>query len=251
MSVNEKMTAIADAIRSKTGGTEALTLDDMASGVNDVYDAGVAKLWRIITFNGKRTHANRVFAESDWGSIEELPLVWAPTGYFTQLFYNYKGAKLPRTQYLDLSKPSSANIYNQEAFSQMFAWWSDNYGPNGVIPDYGLPAVGIYYQTFANSRGLKTITKIRTMASTVFNNTFMSSPNIVNITFEGVIGKNIDVSPCTKLSHDSLMNIIECLKDYSEDTSGTVYTLTMGSTNMAKLTDEELLIIKNKGWDYK
>ena len=34
MSVNEKMTAIADAIRSKTGGTAALTLDDMASDIN-------------------------------------------------------------------------------------------------------------------------------------------------------------------------------------------------------------------------
>lgn len=40
MSVNEKMTAIADAIRSKTGGTEPLGLDDMAVGVGDVYEAG-------------------------------------------------------------------------------------------------------------------------------------------------------------------------------------------------------------------
>lgn len=40
MSVNEKMTAIADAIRDKTGGTEPLGLDDMAVGVGDVYEAG-------------------------------------------------------------------------------------------------------------------------------------------------------------------------------------------------------------------
>ena len=32
MSVQEKMTAIADAIRSKTGNEEPLTLDDMAAG---------------------------------------------------------------------------------------------------------------------------------------------------------------------------------------------------------------------------
>ncbi len=42
MSVNEKMTAIADAIRDKTGGTDALTLDDMAQAIPDVYDAGRA-----------------------------------------------------------------------------------------------------------------------------------------------------------------------------------------------------------------
>lgn len=38
--VNEKMTAIADAIRDKTGGAEALTLDDMATDIPKVYDAG-------------------------------------------------------------------------------------------------------------------------------------------------------------------------------------------------------------------
>ncbi len=41
MSVNEKLTAIADNMRSKTGGTEALTLDEMAAAVDDIYQAGV------------------------------------------------------------------------------------------------------------------------------------------------------------------------------------------------------------------
>ena len=40
MSVNSKMTAIADEIRAKTGGTEPLTLDDMAENVPKVYEAG-------------------------------------------------------------------------------------------------------------------------------------------------------------------------------------------------------------------
>lgn len=44
MSVNEKMTAIADAIRDKTGKTEPLTLDGMASGVNEVYEAGQSSM---------------------------------------------------------------------------------------------------------------------------------------------------------------------------------------------------------------
>ncbi len=44
MSVNSKMTAIADNIRSKTGGVTPLTLDGMAAGVNDVYEAGKASM---------------------------------------------------------------------------------------------------------------------------------------------------------------------------------------------------------------
>lgn len=40
MSINEKMTAIADAIRAKTGGTDALTLDGMAAAIPEVFAAG-------------------------------------------------------------------------------------------------------------------------------------------------------------------------------------------------------------------
>lgn len=40
MSVNSKMTAIANAIRAKTGGEEKLTLDAMEAAVADVYAAG-------------------------------------------------------------------------------------------------------------------------------------------------------------------------------------------------------------------
>lgn len=42
MSVQEKMTAIADAIREKTGGAEKLSLDAMAAAIPEVYAAGEA-----------------------------------------------------------------------------------------------------------------------------------------------------------------------------------------------------------------
>lgn len=40
MSVSEKMTAIADAIRRKTGGTETLTLDEMADAIGSITASG-------------------------------------------------------------------------------------------------------------------------------------------------------------------------------------------------------------------
>jgi len=42
MQAKEKLTAIADAIRAKTGGTDALTLDGMAAAIPTVYAAGEA-----------------------------------------------------------------------------------------------------------------------------------------------------------------------------------------------------------------
>ena len=44
MSVYEKMTALANAIREKTGGTDLLTLDGMAEAVNGLEIGGGAKI---------------------------------------------------------------------------------------------------------------------------------------------------------------------------------------------------------------
>lgn len=62
----------------------------------------------------------------------------------------------------------------------------------------------------------------------------------------GMNGFNVQWSP---LSHDSLMSIINALKDYSNDTSGTTWKITLGSDNIAKLSAEELNIIHDKGWE--
>ena len=57
------------------------------------------------------------------------------------------------------------------------------------------------------------------------------------------INKNIDFSDCSLLTHDSLMDIINNLS-----TVTSTKTLTLGTTNLAKLTDAEKAIAINKGW---
>ena len=75
--------------------------------------------------------------------------------------------------------------------------------------------------------------------------------NLTHLIFEGVIGTSgLNVQVCN-LTHDSLMSIINTLKDYSADTSGTIWTVTIGSENYAKLTDEEIEIAQQKGWYLK
>lgn len=102
---------------------------------------------------------------------------------------------------------------------------------------------------FANNYFLKEFEKIRCKESNVWHVTFNGSNNIENIIIEGVIGRNgFDVRHCTKLSYDSLMSIINSLKDYREDTSGATYTVSLGTTNLAKLTDAEKAMATEKGW---
>ena len=101
------------------------------------------------------------------------------------------------------------------------------------------------YNTFFNSK-IETIDKMIVVEELKYTNTFKGCANLKNIIFEGVIGNNIDFQDSTLLTHDSLMNIIERLKDFSGTT--TTRALTLGSTNLAKLTDAEKAIATQKGW---
>lgn len=55
---------------------------------------------------------------------------------------------------------------------------------------------------------------------------------------------NLDLSYCTKLTHNSLMNVI----NKAADVISSPKTLTLGSTNLANLSDEEKAIATAKGW---
>ncbi len=65
----------------------------------------------------------------------------------------------------------------------------------------------------------------------------------------------LDLSYCKKISHDSLMSVINNLYDlnltYNVANGGILYaqTLNLGSTNKSKLTEEEIAIATNKGWN--
>ena len=108
--------------------------------------------------------------------------------------------------------------------------------------------------TFYNATKVVTIDKIilKSDGSQTFSTPFSYLDSLENITFEGCIGQNgFKISNSTRLTHDSLMSIIGALKDYSENTDGTTYTVTLGTANLAKLTDAEKEIATSKGWILK
>lgn len=108
--------------------------------------------------------------------------------------------------------------------------------------DYG--DKGLLY-TFDNSK-VETIDKMIVVEELKYTSTFNSCANLKNIIFEGVIGNDISFRDSPLLTHDSLMSIINHLKDFSGTT--TTMTLTLRTTNLAKLTDAEKAIATQKGW---
>ena len=83
-----------------------------------------------------------------------------------------------------------------------------------------------------------------------FIDTFSYCTELVELIIEGgIIGQNgFNVQWSTKLSHESLMSIINALKDNSG--TDTWNSITLGADNIAKLTQEELDIMEQKQWEY-
>lgn len=119
------------------------------------------------------------------------------------------------------------------------------------IPTVSTISAPALTSTFADNSYLHTIEKVvlKDDGSQTLNNCFSKCPNLQNLVIKGKIGQNgFNVQWSTNLTHDSLMSIINALADKSADTSGTTWTLTLGSTNLAKLTAEEKTIADAKGW---
>ena len=105
-------------------------------------------------------------------------------------------------------------------------------------------------QAFYACSSLVHIPKLKVAETTMYNaNTFQACSALEELIIEGTIGQqNFDVHWSTKLTRDSLLSIISALADYKDGTSGTTYTVTLGPTNLAKLTEAEKAIATQKGW---
>ena len=104
-------------------------------------------------------------------------------------------------------------------------------------------------QIFYANTNLKKVEKFIVSETTKLTNTgnaFAGTNNLEEIIFEGVLWQSLNINWCKKLTHESIMSILNCLKDYSG--SSTTYTVTLGATNLAKLTDAEKAIATQKGW---
>ena len=84
------------------------------------------------------------------------------------------------------------------------------------------------------------------MSSTSWSGMFGSCTALENVTFEGTIpvrGNMSVFSSCPNLTVDSLMSFINALTNMN---SSATYTITIGSTNLAKLTEEQIQIATDK-----
>jgi hypothetical protein len=229
MSVKEKMTAIADNIRSKTGGTEALTLDDMVSGVNEVYEAGKTKersdFWDDYLSFPQGYNLLYWFAGGGWKKSN-----FKPTKDFyvcSQMFYchNYGNGE---NAYDLATHLEELGVKITHVFNTREAFYSSRFTRIPELNCTDISQNATTYRTFYECAYLTTIDKIiiDNDGSRLFENSFYKCNQLKNITFEGVIGQTISFSS-SPLSVESMVSVITHLKNYTGTQESGNYTLTL------------------------
>lgn len=248
-SIQGKGVEVADGTPTSVYGEKVTEVYD--KGYNKGYDKGYSdgeeEFWRDFTNNGDRKTYSCAFYEANFEGKTIPKGLLKPKASIREMFRTYQGKTLPKG--LDFSDAFSVNPYTSDYMVYMFMW-----SLLEEIYDIGLQATGQYKNvqyrgTFTQCQYLKKIEVLRTDATTQYTESpFGGCKALESLTIEGVIGQNgFNVSACP-LNHDSLMSIINALEDKTSDTSGTTWSITIGSTNKAKLTDGELQIAANKGW---
>ena len=109
--------------------------------------------------------------------------------------------------------------------------------PNGVVL--------IGDNAFNTCRSLKTI-NLPSSINQVFKTSFINCAALENVTLGDNFNANyLDLSASTKYSVDTLVAMLTALADR---TGQTAYTLTLGTTNLAKLSDAQKAIATDKNW---
>ena len=251
MALTDKLTAIANAVRAKLGTEQAYTLSELSENIDTVYQKGkqtqTDAFWESAqktSAGALRTDYSYAFAGAMWNDETYLPKYnIAPSNCSNMFFHNYeihspfKCSEYPNAPItIDTSSSTSFDRFIYDCVVK-------------AVPTINTTAATRLSSAFSYAVGLETIDKLilKSDGSQTFSSVFQGTTTLENIVIEGTIGQNgFDVSPCTKLTHDSLLSIINALKDYSGTT--TPKTVTLGATNLAKLTDAEKATATEKGW---
>ena len=228
---------------------------DFEAGKQAEYD----RFWDLYQQNGERTDYRYAFSGIGWNKDTFKPKYdIKPVGNAEQLFYNSQINKsvlyanrismkeLEEHQGIvfDFSQvTNAARMFNQSFFREL-----------NVI-DFSKCTNGQY--AFTSPTESYSIERIERL---ILNEKFNYSGGqpfsyCVKLTYAGFEGSiactGLNLSYCKLLGKESLLAFINCLVDKSTDTSGTVWYATLGSTLLAKLTEEEIAIAEAKGWELR
>ena len=99
-----------------------------------------------------------------------------------------------------------------------------------------------FRRTWGDCTSLTSLPALDLSNGTDLYDTLSNCTSLTTLGGFGAIKEDFDLSPCTKLTVESIMNVV------NQAATVTGKTMTLGSTNLAKLTDEQKAVATSKGW---
>ena len=186
-------------------------------GFSAGYDDGLNLIEKAISNNGIRKDYRYCFNNSNYSGYTFRSGLIKPksAGY---MFYQYQGSYLPEGFDLSEIVPSTSD---NEGVNHAFRWANIVY-----LPDLKIPANVNHKYFVNNAKLLEKIECLHSSEEIEFTQAFLNCYKLKQISFEGVIGRDISFA-YSPLTVESMKNIITHLKDYSADTANHyAYTVT-------------------------
>lgn len=115
-----------------------------------------------------------------------------------------------------------------------------------TVPVLNTAKCASFHGAFSGCSNLTTVEGIDFSSCTDFYEVFDYCDHLENLTVNGSIQEDISLNACVKLTRESLLSVINALKDYSE--ASTVKQLAMPQKALDRLTEEDIAIATAKGW---
>ena len=221
----------------KVSPTKTITKE--VSSMKPFFDAGGKCAYSIATsfdgaiqYNDTSNVTDMSYMFSNCFSLTTIPLL--DTSNVTNMYSMFQScSKLTTIPQLDTS--------NVTGMINMFGSCSKL----TTIPQLDTSNVTDMNRMFFNCASLTSVPQLDTSNVTDMNRMFSNCSRLEEIHMINM-KVSFDIHYSTKFTREALLEIINNCYDLT--TLGKTETLTMGSTNLAKLTDEDKLIATNKGW---
>ena len=257
MALTSFLTNIADKLRSYLGG-DKITARSFADKIDDVFEVGAKSEYDSFWDEYQRpllnplTECQQLFSGRGWNDKNFRPKNdIVATGNASSMFLmnavtDLKGILEDCGVVLDTSQATSTQMLFMSS-----TWLT-------ALPEINASNSTSIGHMFSYCSNLKTVDKFvfgeknltgGSVPSFTGTSPFISCSALEHIIFDGTLACNgIDLHWSTKLDKESLLSLISVLKDYSADTSETKWVCTIGTENLAKLTDGEKAVATQKGW---
>ena len=247
MALTDKLTAIADAIRGKTGKTDGLTLDQMATEIAGIEAGG----------GGSGGDNALDYARTIYSLFEDSVV---PNG--TEIVVSF-GSKAGTTMDSEALAYFMRSLTGAKSVTVSCGGTApDSMNMNSFArcanPDYTLERIDLsgaehllvvsnFTRCLEYRRGLKEVLGTFDMTNcTTLANFAAQCTALETISFKaGTIKSNISIPNSPSLTDATIQNIIDGLADL---TGGTAQTLTLHATVGAKLTDAQKSAASAKNW---